>query len=233
MTAPAEDAVGFHSTIATDFGASYGTDPNRRERVEFWNGFLDRYTRGVNFAYDMGCGPGVLSAEIAARGIEVMAIDGSSGMLEVARRTIADRGLTNVAFEERRLPIDAPETLRPAELIISSSVLEYLDSITEALKGFKTILKPGGVVIFSISNRDSLSRLLARSVHRLTGRPKYLGFLKHFMTIAGLRGVVEAAGLQFVEADYFGRADPLNRNLARFFPPRLSSNMIIVVARKA
>jgi 2-polyprenyl-3-methyl-5-hydroxy-6-metoxy-1,4-benzoquinol methylase len=230
---PLDDGVSFYSDIAPEFHASYGSDPNRLERMQVWRQLLDRYASGVPFAYDMGCGSGVLSCELAGRGIETIGVDGASGMLAIAERAARERGLRNVSFRQHRLPVADTSDWRRARLIVSSSAIEYLDSIPEALRFLHGLLEESGVAIFSVSNRDSLSRRLVRAVHRVTGRPRYLKFLRHFMTPDELKAAANAAGLTYLEHAYFGRADRINSVLSGVFAPRFSSNMIIMAARRA
>lgn len=230
MNSAVKDAVAFHSEIAAEFHASYQTHANRRERVRVWRGFLDRYARGARLAYDMGCGTGILTCELAARGIETIGIDGSEAMLNIARDTARNLGGAKVTFVQRMLPIPDTAAYARADLIISSSCIEYLESIPAALICFRELLEQRGVLIFSVSNHDSLSRKLVRSVNRLTGRPRYLGLLRHFMTAEEIRRDLEASGLVYLEHAYFAGADRFNRVLARFLPPQFTSNMIIVAA---
>ncbi|MBI1798430.1 MAG: class I SAM-dependent methyltransferase [Candidatus Eisenbacteria bacterium] len=227
------DAVEFHSEIAADFHASYRSDANRRERVRVWSALLDRHAGGARFAYDFGCGSGVLACEIARRGIETVGIDGATGMLQIAEQAARNEGLTNLSFQRHRLPISDTSGFRPADIVISSSAIEYLDSISEALACLRDLTKPGGVVMVSVSNRDSVSRKFVRWVHRLTGQPRYFGLLRHFMTSEELRNELRLAELACVEHTYFGRADRFNRALSVILPPKYSSNMILAVAKRA
>ncbi len=226
------DAVAFYSKSAGTFHDSYATDANRLERVRVWRDFLDRYAGGARSAYDLGCGSGILVCELARRGIATVGIDGSAEMLAIAATAIRQHGYADVQLQRHQLPIADTAGFRPADLVISSSALEYLPSITEALAFVRRLTCPGGTVIFSVSNRDSLSRKAVRLVHRLTQRPRYLGFLKHFMTVPDIKDALRSAGLDYVEHAYFARADRINRALGRALPARFSSNMIIVVARR-
>lgn len=232
MSAPVEDGVSYYSKVAPEFHASYASDPNRLERMRVWTQYLDRHGAQAAFAYDVGCGSGVLACELARRGIETVGIDGAAGMLQIARSAASARGLNNVSFREHRLPLADTTGFRRADLVVSSSAIEYLDSIPDALRFLHDLLAPGGVVIFSVSNLDSISRRLVRAVHRLTGRPRYLSFLRHFLTVEQLRAALEAAHLSYLEHGYFGRADRLNRVLGAVVAPRYSSNMIIMAARR-
>jgi SAM-dependent methyltransferase len=226
------DAVEFYSGVATEFHSSYQKDANRLERVRFFEDFVNRHAAGSTFAYDVGCGSGVLACELARRGIETVGIDGAAGMLAVAEKTARERGLSNLHFQQHVLPIVDTAGFRQADIIISSSAVEYLNSIPESLRFLRNLLKESGVVVFSMSNRDSISRKIARLVYRLTGRPKYLGFSRHRMAVKEIKAALSASGLTYLEHAYFARADWFNRLLGLFLPPRLSSNMIIVAARR-
>lgn len=232
MSAPIEDGVSFYSRIAPEFHASYSTDANRVERVRVWRSLLDRYAPGAHFAYDIGCGSGVLACDLAGRGIETIGIDGAPGMLSIANRTAQAHGLGNVSFKQERLPVADVAEWRRADLVVSSSAIEYLESIPEALRFLSNLLLDGGVTIFSVSNRDSVSRAMVRAVHAVTGRPRYLSFLRHFMTAQEIRVALATAGLVYLEHAYFGGADRLNRLLGQCLPPRFATNMIIMAARK-
>ena len=225
------DPVVFHSDIASDFDASYATDANRLERIRVWRACLERHTGHVPLAYDIGCGSGMLTAEIAPRADAVIAIDGAEGMLALARENMATRGFNHVTFRQARLPIADTSDLSPAPLVISSSVIEYLPSLADTLAMLKKLMTPGATLVVSISNRSSISRGIVRIVHRLTGRPRYFGLVLHFVNEAQVRDLLAGAGLELIELSYFGGEDRMNRIIARVFPRRFATNMILVVAR--
>jgi SAM-dependent methyltransferase len=226
------DAVDFHSEIAQKFDASYRFDANRLERVRVWNDLLDRYAGTARLAYDIGCGPGVLTREVACRGIETIAIDGAAGMLAIAKQAAVERGLSNIEFRQYRLPIADITGFRAADIVLSFSVIEYLESVSRALIFLRGLSIKGGTIIFSVSNKHSLSRKLVRFVHRLTGRPRYFGLVRHFMDIDEIKLKLHDEGLDYIEHCYIGRADRLNRVLGTLLPARFASNMIVVVARR-
>ena len=221
----------YYSEVAADFHASYKADRNRLERLAIWREALDKHAAHGALAYDIGCGTGMLTFEIAPRADRVVAIDGSSGMLAIARAEAQARGRRNIDFLESRLPIVGP-ALEQADFVISSSVLEYLDSMEQALLFVKSILRPGGTLIFSVSNKDSMSRKAVRWVYRLTGRPRYFGLVRHFLDESDIRRLLAQASLTYVEHRYFGGRDRLNRMMSWIFPERSSTNMILVVAQR-
>ena len=232
MTSIQTDAVSFYSDSAKVFHDSYKTDSNRLERLRVWKCYLDKYTVGAKFAYDIGCGSGILACDLASRGIETVGIDGAPAMLAIAKEAAHQAALRNITFQQHRLPIADTEGFAPADIVISSSAIEYLDSIHDTLIFLRTLMKPDGVVLFSVSNHDSWSRAAVRLVHKISGYPPYIGLLKHFMTVDEIKEDLEAAGLRYIEHVFFARADRINRMLGRVLPARASSNMILVVARR-
>ena len=75
-------------------------------------------------------------------------------MLEVAARSVAEQGLHNVTFLQDRIPAKNLGMLAPADLVISSSVIEYLDSTQTSLAFLKSLLNSNGRLILSVSNRE-------------------------------------------------------------------------------
>jgi SAM-dependent methyltransferase len=226
------EAVAFHSRIAADFHSSYAHDANRRERVVVWRKYLDKYVRPTDATYDLGCGSGMLTAELATRARLVTAIDGASGMLETAEKHTRGLGLANIAYRQHTLPIADTSQLPVADLVISSSVIEYLESLPAALDGIRALLRDDGLLIFSMSNANSISRALVRLIYRLTGKPEYFGFLRHFVTPQSMQGELARAQFDLLEYTYFGGADRLNRLLGTVFPRSRATNMVLFVARK-
>jgi SAM-dependent methyltransferase len=226
------DAVSFYSDNAVAFHNSYRADANRQERLRVWGSFLDRHAHAARSAYDLGCGSGILACELARRGITTVGIDGASGMLSLARQAARRAGLHNVTFQRHVLPVADVAAFPPADLVISSSAIEYMEPLHQTLMFVRRLLHPGGRVIFSVSNRTSWSRKAARFTHRFVGYPGYLGLIRHFMTIDELRTALGKAGLVYVEHEYFGASDRINRALRRVVSAPRASNMIIVVASR-
>jgi ubiquinone/menaquinone biosynthesis C-methylase UbiE len=226
------DALDFHTSIAIEFDQSYSYDSNRLERLKIWKAYLAKYASGADLAYDLGCGSGAITSLLAQYAKRVIAIDGAEGMLAVARKNAAACGLSDrIEFRQSRLPIPGQVTLPQADVVISSSAIEYMDSVPDALAFARSLLKKQGTLIFSMSNRASISRKLVRAVHGVTGRPEYIKYLQHFVTLADLEQYLEVGGFTPVEFSYFGGADRFNRFLAPLLSPSRANNMILIAAR--
>lgn len=69
------------------------------------DGFADRCARArLGPVADAGCGTGRVSAHLAARGLDVIGIDLSPGMIDIARRTYPELPFEVGALEELPLP---------------------------------------------------------------------------------------------------------------------------------
>ncbi|MBV9552455.1 MAG: class I SAM-dependent methyltransferase [Alphaproteobacteria bacterium] len=93
-------------------------------------------------ALDVGCGTGILSLELAARGHRVTGIDFAPEMLALARAKAADSG-ADIRFEEgdaEQLPFAAA----CFDLVITRHVLWTLPHPEAALDEWIRVLRPGG-----------------------------------------------------------------------------------------
>jgi len=95
---------------------------------------------------DVGTGTGILAAELARLGAQVIAIDHSPRMLESARAKLSAAGIEGVelrAGEARALPVEDASV----DAAFTHMVLHYLPSPAEAIRELARIVRPGGVVV--------------------------------------------------------------------------------------
>lgn len=96
---------------------------------------------------DGGCGPGTMTidlAEIVTPG-EVIGIDIESSQIELARRTAAERGVSNVRFEASDL-FSIPFPDESFDAVFLHGVLEHLSDPIRGLREVLRVLKRGGVL---------------------------------------------------------------------------------------
>jgi SAM-dependent methyltransferase len=94
---------------------------------------------------DAGCGPGLYSEELIARGAELVAVDGSAAMVELARKRLADRAQVLHADLSEPLPFGESEF----DLIVCALVIHHLDDREAGLREFFRVLRPGGHAVIS------------------------------------------------------------------------------------
>jgi 2-polyprenyl-3-methyl-5-hydroxy-6-metoxy-1,4-benzoquinol methylase len=96
---------------------------------------------------DVGCGPGTITADLAARVApgRVVGIDPSESILEQARATTASAGLDNVEFEQGDVySLDAKTA--SFDVVHAHQVLLHLTDPVAALRAMLRVARTGGVV---------------------------------------------------------------------------------------
>ena len=85
---------------------------------------------------DLGCGDGVLTEKIAARGAEVIGVDASADMITAAKRKDIDARVVDAYQLEFRSEFDA---------VFSNAALHWMKRNPDAvIQGVRRALKPGG-----------------------------------------------------------------------------------------
>ncbi len=162
-----------------DWAATYD-DPAERGR-----GFVFR--RGLDLAVaaclrvaesgqpwlDVGCGPGHLGVRLAAAGVPVVGIDRDKAMLEHA----CHRRNAHAADRFAVLRADAASLpFRDASLagLVATSLCGCLSDASSFLGEAARVLRPGGRLVLTFTNRDSLllrlNVVLGQVERRITGR---------------------------------------------------------------
>jgi GrpB-like predicted nucleotidyltransferase (UPF0157 family)/protein-L-isoaspartate O-methyltransferase len=95
---------------------------------------------------DVGCAAGHLSSLLAGRGADVLGLDVSAGLISLARKEFGDVA----RFEQA--DVTEPLSLEDGsiDVITASLVLHYLADWGPALAEFRRVLRPGGVLVFSV-----------------------------------------------------------------------------------
>lgn len=113
-------------------------------------------TRSPRTVLDFGCGSGVMSYIMAGSADQVVATDIEPEIFNRMRLVVGFP--PNVAFAP--VPELAGETYRHSfDAIIALDVLEHIEDLSEVLRRFKTLLRPGGVVVISGPTENALYRL--------------------------------------------------------------------------
>ena len=101
----------------------------------------------------LGCGPKPqVSRILMEKGYKVVGVDPSLKYVEEANRYLGDKGsVLQGAAEEIPLP-DASQ-----DLVFFESVLEHVDSVSHSLNEIERVLKPGGALYLSTTNRFRFS----------------------------------------------------------------------------
>ncbi len=230
---PIDNAVGYFSHNAREFDDLYRQRGFSEGRVEIWRGLIDKYALPGGSAVDLGCGSGVLTFHLAETMSRAIGVDGAPDMVAFCETQRQQRGLQNVAFRHGELPFIDEAPLMNADLLISSSVVEYVPDLDATLRLFARIVRTGGIVIVSIPNVASLSRVSQRLRYRLTGQPEIYRYIRHFSSPGFLQRRVRPLGLVALESHYYTHATrvaKLGRSLR--LPEGLTEDLFVSVFRK-
>lgn len=109
---------------------------------------------------DVGCGGGILSEGMAARGARVTGIDLSEKALGVARLHLFESGLK---VDYHHASAEAFADAHPArfDVVTCMEMLEHVPDPGSTVAACTRLVKPGGMVFFSTLNRNPKSYLFA------------------------------------------------------------------------
>jgi 2-polyprenyl-3-methyl-5-hydroxy-6-metoxy-1,4-benzoquinol methylase len=215
--------------------------PEFEDRFRLWGAAIDRLMPAGGTgatAMDLGCGPGHLTHQLAARGFRTISIDGSDAMLARTRERLQEHGIADADLRRHTLPLPASvveELAGQAQLIVMSSVIEYLEGDEEMLRQCERLLAPGGHLLASFPNRRSLYWRLQRV---LKGTPLFAGSAsrhqRHQYDPPMVQAMAHTAGLELRGATFF--ALPLQRYTGAVLPgrrPRLATLFLVDLQRPA
>jgi SAM-dependent methyltransferase len=94
---------------------------------------------------DAGCGPGLYSEELLFRGAELVALDGSAAMVELARKRLGSRARVIHADLADPLPFAESEF----DLVVCALVIHHLEDREACLRELFRVLRPGGRLVVS------------------------------------------------------------------------------------
>ena len=109
---------------------------------------------------DIGCGGGILSEAMSAKGAQVMGIDLADKALGVARLHKLESG-TNVEYRLVAAETLAAESPAAFDVVTCMEMLEHVPGPASIVAAAAKLAKPGGVVVFSTLNRNPKSYLFA------------------------------------------------------------------------
>jgi len=125
---------------------------------------LDWIDRQVGLAgkrvVDIGCGGGILSESMAARGAQVTGIDMAEKPLKVAKLHMLESGLK---VDYRQITAEELAAAEPGafDVVTCMEMLEHVPDPASTVRACATLAKPGGWVFLSTLNRNPKSYLFA------------------------------------------------------------------------
>jgi S-adenosylmethionine-dependent methyltransferase len=229
MTAEADNER-FHDS-AHKYAAYLETPEGRlRSDLTFANlrDFLPLRTKALLCALDVGCGTGATAVRLARLGIHVTLLDSSAEMLELAKRTAQEAGVTDKVVLQHG---DAAQLAnlfhsQSFDVILCHNILEYCDDPSAVLSGAARALRDSSAIL-SVLVRNRAGEVLKAAIqagdlavaeNNLTaewGQESLYGGTVRLFTPDRLQAMLTEASLSpIVERGV--------RVLADYLPPRIS-----------
>jgi ubiquinone/menaquinone biosynthesis C-methylase UbiE len=118
--------------------------------------YLLPYLKPGQRLLDVGCGPGTLTLDLAARVGTVTGLEQTADALDLARAEAARRGVSDVEFavgDVHALPFAAAEF----DVVHAHQVLQHVADPVQALREMRRVTAPGGIVAARDSDYPSFA----------------------------------------------------------------------------
>lgn len=216
----ATDVQNLFNGKAHSWPGKYRSGGSLAPRVEQFAARVSDFCPRAGSILDLGCGTGEIAAAIARRGYGVTACDIAEDMLQVARRRWARMpvGWLSLRQDWTALPFEDSSF----DGIVASSVFEYLADLDGVVRELARVLRPGGILVFSVPNpcnrirkveRLFRSRFILRAVRpwagRIRGAKPYLAYLQLSRNRFGAlqwESILNAAGFEAVDESQLSEA---------------------------
>ena len=142
-------------TASSMFGPLHKINPLRLAWIEQVSGGLEGKR-----AVDVGCGGGILSESLAARGASVVGIDLGEKALGVAKLHQLESG-SSVDYRLVAAETLAAESPAAFDLVACMELLEHVPDPASIVSACAALAKPGGLVVVSTINRNPKAYALA------------------------------------------------------------------------
>ncbi len=158
---------------------------------------------------DVGCGDGVLTAELAGRGVDVLGIDTSADLLRAA----AARGLSVQAMDGQALNFEAE-----FDAVFSNAALHWMRDGVAVVDGVWRALKPQGRFVAEFGGHGNVAAIVTalRAVAKLRGGDQELAGPWFFPSPAIYREILEARGFTVARIGLFPRPTALKTGMAEW-----------------
>ena len=199
MEAAAEKSARFWDRKAEAYAKQAIPDPDAYQKKL---ALTREYMTPDSSVLEFGCGTGSTALIHAAHVKNIVAIDISRKMIEIARQKAKKSGVENVGFIQATLD---ELTFEPGsfDIVLGLNVLYLLDDMDAAIQKSFELLSPGGVFISStacIARANHLVQLLLPVGAKLGLIPRVKIF-----DIAALEASITRAGFRIVKSAFLNR----------------------------
>jgi 2-polyprenyl-6-hydroxyphenyl methylase / 3-demethylubiquinone-9 3-methyltransferase len=185
-------------------------------RIQFIQSYADIVGKHI---VDVGCGGGILTEGLAKNGADVLGIDLSEELIDIADLHGLESGV-NAHYQKISAEALAQQQPESFDHVTCMEMLEHVPDPGSIISACATLVKPGGMVFFSTLNRKPKAYLLAivAAEHVLRMLPKGTHDYKTFIKPSELSQSARAAGLELqgmvgIEYNPFNKRFSLGRDI--------------------
>ncbi len=205
-----ESTPAYFDTRAASWSGQYNADPRFVRRQSRIMALLNKHVfskRSIGNALDFGCGSGVFSRALVRDGWRVTGVDVSQGMIDAARAGSIGATPDHLSYINGSIQ----DVEGQYDLIVSLSVIEYIQDDTVVLKKLVDSLASDGMLMVSVPNKVGMLRRLEKLVfgirnvsgNRLfAGTGDYLKYQRHQYSASELDRRLGDLGMKKVEGIY-------------------------------
>jgi SAM-dependent methyltransferase len=156
---------------------------------------------------DLGCGDGVLTAELAGKGAEMVGVDASDDFVRACR----ERGLDVRQMDGEALTFD-----EEFDAVFSNAALHWMTRPERVIDGVRRALRPGGRFVAEFGGHGNVAAI-ATALHALAVRHGKDARLAHpwfFPSPATYRAMLERQGFTVARIALIPRPTPLKTGMA-------------------
>lgn len=163
--------------------------------AKLFNKDLGLFSRKI---VDVGCGGGILSHSMAAKGADVTGIDMGQEPLKVAKLHALETGV-ELTLHQCTAEQHAAENPEQYDVVTCMEMLEHVPDPSSVVQACASLVKPGGMVFFSTINRTKKAWLLMilAAEHIAKMLPKGTHEYDKFIKPSELLSWTDKAGLHY------------------------------------
>lgn len=141
-------------------------DVNYEEFAEYYVKIMERFHNEKGLCLDLGCGTGNMTLCLDKRGFEMIGVDSSVDMLNVAREKAYDEERSILFLNQDMTQFELYGTVNT--VVSTLDCVNYITDEKALLKVFKLVnnyLDPGGLFIFDINSKYKLEHVLGDNTY--------------------------------------------------------------------
>lgn len=151
-----------------DFAQVYDKlqDADYEAFVDYYEKIFEKLGKKPELVLDIGCGTGNITLPMARRGYEMIGLDLSCEMLNIAREKAMEEGLEILFLNQDMCEMELYGTVDA--MVCALDGLNYVTDINDLEKFFKlanNYLNPGGVLIFDLNTEYKLREILGGNTY--------------------------------------------------------------------